>query len=157
MTATPSAQLRDQMSKLRGVFAVSMMLFDRVEADEIVKLVVDALPALGPCRAVGTYLLRGPASSGGFADLDASLRGQLTALAGADGAVGLPDAEWAWAYPLRAVGGHSGTATPSWRQSTMSCGRRSATSIGATGCTKCSPTWPPPGAPRPRSRSRCTS
>ena len=100
--------LRDQMSKLCGVFAVSMMLFDRVEADEILKLVVDALPALGPCRAVGTYLLLDPASSGGFADLDAGLRGQLTALAGADGAVGLPDAEWAWAYPLRAVGGHSG-------------------------------------------------
>lgn len=116
--------LREQISHLCGVFAVSMMLFDRVETDDIVKSVFSALPALGPCRAIGTYLLPGATGSGDLAaldahlevalgadlgaDLDADLRGQLSALAGSDGAVALPDTGWAWAYPLRAVGGYSG-------------------------------------------------
>lgn len=100
--------LRDQMAHLCGVFALSMMLFDQLEADDLVKLVAGALPALGPCRAVGTYLLPGLTSSGGSVDPDAGLRGQLSALAGTDGPVGLPDAEWAWAYPLRGAGGHCG-------------------------------------------------
>ena len=99
--------LRDRMSTLcGGVFALSMMLLDRVDTEEILKLVVSALPALGPCRAVGNYLLE--PTNGGFSDLDAELRGQLVALAGADGAVRLPDVLWAWAYPLRAVGEHCG-------------------------------------------------
>lgn len=100
--------LRGQMSNIGGVFALSMMLFDRVEADDILKLVGSALPALGPCHVVGTYVLPGPASPGGLDDLDADLRSQVTALAGADGAVALPDAKWAWAYPLCSVGGHAG-------------------------------------------------
>jgi sugar diacid utilization regulator len=107
--------LRDQMSNLCGIFALSMMLFDRVAAGEILKLVVSALPALGPCQAVGAFLLdhtsidvTSDMSSEGFSDIDEQLHRQLVALCGADGAVQLPDTAWAWAYPLRAVGAHSG-------------------------------------------------
>jgi hypothetical protein len=40
--------LRDQMSNLCSVFALSMMLFDRVDEEEILKLVTSSVPALGP-------------------------------------------------------------------------------------------------------------
>jgi sugar diacid utilization regulator len=98
--------LRDQMSNLCGVFALSMMLFDRVDDSEILKLVVSAVPALGPCRVEGTYLAREDPRRGG--DGDPALRDQLGALNGADSPVEIPGAAWSWAYPLRAMGGHSG-------------------------------------------------
>ncbi|HEY2204889.1 MAG TPA: transcriptional regulator, partial [Pseudonocardia sp.] len=98
--------LRDQMSNLCGVFALSMMLFDRVDVAEILKLLLSAVPALGHCRAVGTYLVHDDLRPGG--DSSPDLREALGALAGAEGSVEVPGATWAWAYPLRGVGGHSG-------------------------------------------------
>lgn len=98
--------LRDQMSSLCGVFALSMMLFDRVEDDEILKLAASAVPTLGPCRVEGIYL-RGdePPRHG---DLGTALRTHLSALGGADGEVRIAGRAWAWGYPLRGLGGHRG-------------------------------------------------
>lgn len=98
--------LRGQMSNLCGVFALSMMLFARVDDHEIVKLVTDAVPALGRCRADGAYLLRDDLLRCG--DLDAGLQTQLSALAGAEGPVSLPGAAWACGYPMQALGGNWG-------------------------------------------------
>jgi sugar diacid utilization regulator len=97
---------RDQMSKLCGVFALSMMLFDRVDDDEILALVVSAVPALGPCRAEGAYLDQGGLPQNGT--LTPELKAQLSTLAGMEGPIRVPRATWAWAYPLRAVGGQAG-------------------------------------------------
>jgi sugar diacid utilization regulator len=100
------SDLRTQMSNLCSVFALSMMLFDRINDDEILQLVVNAVPALGPCRAEGTYLVRDELRRS--TDHDAALRDELGTLAGAEARVTVPGAAWAWAYPLRAVGGHCG-------------------------------------------------
>jgi sugar diacid utilization regulator len=98
--------LRDQMSNLCSVFALSMMLFDRVDEEEILKLVTSSVPALGPFQAEGTHLVRDDLRRG--ADGSAMLRDQLAALAGADGQIDVPGTTWAWAYPMRAVAGHAG-------------------------------------------------
>jgi sugar diacid utilization regulator len=102
-----TATLRTQMSNMCGVFALSMMLFDRADDDEILKLVVTAVPALGPCQVVGAYLTRDEPCRDGE-DPSPELETQLSALAGVDGKVDVPGTAWAWAYPLRAVGEHSG-------------------------------------------------
>jgi sugar diacid utilization regulator len=98
--------LRDQMSNLCSVFALSMMLFDSVDEEEILKLTTSSVPALGPFQAEGTYLVRDDLRRG--TDGSAMRRDQLAALAGADGQVDVVGTTWAWAYPLRAVGGHAG-------------------------------------------------
>ena len=98
--------LRRQMSALCGVFALSMMLFDRVDADEILRLVASAVPTLSRCRAEGTYPVgRHGAPRGRHAHL---LDTQLGAFDGAEGRVCLPSTPWSWAYPLRSIGRHSG-------------------------------------------------
>jgi sugar diacid utilization regulator len=102
---------RDQMSRLCGVLALSMMLFDRVEQDEILKLVTTAVPTLGPCRAEGVQLAGDGLGHGGVrpdADLHPDLRSQLEALAGSDGPLRVPATGWAWGYSLRGLGGHRG-------------------------------------------------
>lgn len=100
------AALNSQMSALCGVFALSMMLFDRVDADEILKLVASAVPALSPCRAEGTYPVGGQGPpQGRHAQL---LDTQLAAFDGAEGQIHLPATPWSWAYPLRSIGRHAG-------------------------------------------------
>src|ERR1700742_1077169 len=101
---------RNQMSLLWGVLALSMMLFDRVEQDEILKLVTSAVPTLGPCRAEGVQLEGDGPGRGGVPDavVDPDLRSQLKALAGSEGPIRLPATGWAWGYPLRGLGGHCG-------------------------------------------------
>jgi hypothetical protein len=105
------ARLREQLTNLCGLFALSLLLHGRVEDDEILKLVVSAVPALGPCRVEGTYLVRDETRRNGNRPSPGSnpgLRTQLDALAGADGQLTLPTAGWAWAYPLRGLGRHCG-------------------------------------------------
>jgi sugar diacid utilization regulator len=102
---------RNQMSRVCGVLALSMMLFDRVEQDEILKLVTSAVPTLGPCRAEGVQLAGDGPGPGGFppdAAPHPELRSQLKALAGSEGPIKLPATGWAWGYPLRGLGGHCG-------------------------------------------------
>lgn len=98
--------LRKQMSALCGVFALSMMLFDRVDAEEILSLVASAVPTLSPCRAEGTYAAgRHRTPRGRHVHL---LDTQLSGFNGADGQVHLPSAPWSWAYPLRSIDRHFG-------------------------------------------------
>jgi sugar diacid utilization regulator len=102
--------LRDRMSNLYGVFAVSMMLFSQVDADRILGVVEDAVPTLGPFRVEGALLLdhragRPPRRTG---RLGPAQRDALLVLAGAEGPVPVAEAAWARAYPLHAVGAHAG-------------------------------------------------
>lgn len=98
--------LRQQMSSLYGVVALSIMLFDQVVDEEILELLTSAVPAFGRCRLEGTYLVRDQPAPG--VESGSGLWTELTALAGSDGPVGVPGATWAWAYSLRSVAGHSG-------------------------------------------------
>jgi hypothetical protein len=105
------ARLREQLTNLCGLFALSLLLHGRVEDDEILELVVSAVPALGPCRVEGAYLIRDETRRNGnrpSPGSDRGLRTQLDALAGAAGQLTLTTTGWAWAYPLRGLGRHCG-------------------------------------------------
>ncbi len=98
--------LRAQMSTVCSMFALAMVMFDRTEEPEILRLAVSSVSALGPYYAQGSYLVdeAGMHSSDG----DDSIVAELIALDGADGVVEVPGAEWSWAFPMRAVSGHTG-------------------------------------------------
>ena len=88
------------------MFALAMVMFDRTEEPEILRLAVSSVGALGPYHAQGSYLVdeAGMHSSDG----DDRIVAELIKLDGADGVVEVPGAEWSWAFPMRAVSGHTG-------------------------------------------------
>src|SRR5687767_14490738 len=98
--------MREQMSKLSSIFALSMVMFDRTDETEIIQLAADSVTALGAARTEGAYLLRDDLKRVG--DGSTGLQLWLRSLAGSDGSVHVAGAGWAWAYALRAVGGHAG-------------------------------------------------
>lgn len=103
--------LREQMSSMSSAFALSMVLFDRTDEQEILALVISSVAALGPFRAEGAYLIRDELihdGQGSATTADPLLGDRLTDLAGADGPIVAAEAAWSWAFPLRAVGGHAG-------------------------------------------------
>ncbi|MEA5154098.1 MEDS domain-containing protein [Raineyella sp.] len=52
----PDPELRDQLSELRGLLALSMVMTARQREDEIVSLAMTAAPLLGRCRLEGVYV-----------------------------------------------------------------------------------------------------
>jgi sugar diacid utilization regulator len=88
------------------MFALAVTMFDRTEEPEILRLAVSSVGALGPYHAEGPYLMdeAGMHSSEG----DDRILPELIELDGADGVVEVPGAEWSWAFPMRAVSGHTG-------------------------------------------------
>lgn len=67
--------LRSQMSNVCSMFALAMVMFDRTEELDILRLAVSSVGALGPYRAQGTYLVdeSGMRTSDGHAGLVESL------------------------------------------------------------------------------------
>jgi hypothetical protein len=105
------AALRQHLSDLRGLLALSMLMTSRREEDEIVHVVVTAVPALMKLRAIGVRLVdeertRWVATAGAAeaAGVRASLVEQLHDLPVDGGEVTVPGEAWAWALPLRSVG-----------------------------------------------------
>jgi len=98
--------LRDQLSDLRGLLALTMLMTDRRDEDEIVFLATTAAPTLGRCRIAGVYIDGANRYTG--SELPASVHKQLADLDEGGGALTLPDAEWAWAFPLRSFDGPIG-------------------------------------------------
>ena len=105
------AALRQHLSDLRGLLALSMLMTSRQEEDEIVHVVVTAVPALMKLRAIGVRLVdeertRWVATAGAAeaAGVRASLVEQLHDLPVDGGEVTVPGEAWAWALPLRSVG-----------------------------------------------------
>jgi sugar diacid utilization regulator len=111
-TATGSElPLREQLSNLHSLLVLSMMMTESRDESEILELALTSAPSLARCAVAGLYL----AEEGkihpfraGAVDRDAPLIAQLEELDGAEGPVAVPDAGWAWAFPLRSLAGHSG-------------------------------------------------
>jgi sugar diacid utilization regulator len=104
--------IRDQLSSLQGLLALSMRMTDSGDEEQIVRLAVTSVPALGHCQLVGIYLGEGgwrPAeapSPDGEVRID--VESQLGVVGAAGGAVGVIGQRWGWAFPLRSLGGHFG-------------------------------------------------
>jgi sugar diacid utilization regulator len=108
--------LRDRLSSLQGLLVLSMRMTESADDQEILRLAATAIPSVGRCRLVGVYLVDEDASTVSNSTLrgapppeeDVLVKAQLAVVGTAGGPVGLADAAWGWAYPLRSLGGNYG-------------------------------------------------
>lgn len=108
-TVPPAAVLRDQLSNLRGLLVLSMLMTESGDEEQILHLAVTSVSSLGRCRVQGLFLPPSgwsiPATSPAT---NASLEAELGLLGRNGGAVTLDGAVWAWALPLRGLGDEAG-------------------------------------------------
>ena len=101
---------REQLSKLYGLFIVSMMMFDSRRTDDIVHLATTSVPSLCGCEVDGVYLMteNGLARRDNAAPPPPELDEHVARLDGHSGRIDMPDGTWRWACALRGLGGLSG-------------------------------------------------
>jgi sugar diacid utilization regulator len=108
----PDPALRDQLSGMRSLLALSMVMSESDDQGHILGLAATAVPSLGRYRLEGVYLTDGgwQAVPGVHAASDArgDLEAQFAVLSVAGGPVAVLGQAWAWAYPLRSLDGHLG-------------------------------------------------
>jgi sugar diacid utilization regulator len=106
----PDGWWRQQLAGRYGLLAMSTMMFDGREADDIVGLAVSAVPTFGSGEVAAVYVVadgrleparRVPAP-------DPELDRHVRALGEAGGEIVLADGLWRWAYPLTGLGGDIG-------------------------------------------------
>ncbi|MFI5067019.1 MAG: PucR family transcriptional regulator [Streptosporangiales bacterium] len=99
--------LRERLGEFRALLVISLLMTESVNEDQILELAASSAPGLGPWRIEGYAFTDGQWHPGldQSAATPAGLAGQLAALGGKAGPVDLPGRGWAWAYPLRGVGG----------------------------------------------------
>jgi sugar diacid utilization regulator len=105
-----TGDLREHLSAFRPLLALSIVMTGIADEDEIVRLATTAIPSLGPFRAEAVRLDGGWWKGDGVrtSEPSAHLERQVETLGGVGDRVDLPDATWAWAYPLVSLGGVSG-------------------------------------------------
>jgi sugar diacid utilization regulator len=100
------ASLRGQLTNLRGLLVLSILMTESADDDQIIRLAVSAASSLGAWRIAG--FLVGDAWRPGTHAASAELTGQLRALPETGGQVTMPGSPWAWAYPMRSIAGPLG-------------------------------------------------
>jgi len=107
--AVPETELalREQLSNLRGLLALSMMMTERRQLDEILHLATTAIPALVRAQALGVHL---PVGDGArwhairagleLPAVRADVLSQLQHLPRAGGSLSISGEPWAWAFGL---------------------------------------------------------
>ena len=105
----PDSWRSGQLSNLRGLFAVSTMMFDGREADDIIRLAGTSVPSLSGCRTEAVYLIiDGALSRRDDAEPDAELDRQVRLLDGGSRPLVLPGGGWCWGFALRGLSGLKG-------------------------------------------------
>lgn len=99
------ASLQGQLSSVRGLLAISLLMMERRQEQDVLHLAATAVPSLVPCRTVGVHLERQGWQPTLGADRQAVLgaTAQLARCPATGGAVDLPGEAWAWALPLRSM------------------------------------------------------
>jgi sugar diacid utilization regulator len=108
--------LRQQLSDLNGLLVLAMLMTESGDERQILHLAATAVPSLGRSDLSGIYLrddgwldfAAGPAQGPESREEQALVKGQLAVLAGAGGPVAISNVAWAWAFPLRSLGGDFG-------------------------------------------------
>lgn len=110
VAGAPDLALRDQLSSLRGLLALSMLMTERRQEEEIVHLATTAVPALVPARTQGVHLTgpdgaRWQATTGSCAAaaVRVDVVAQLRRLPPDGGPLDLRGQPWAWAFALRSL------------------------------------------------------
>jgi DNA-binding PucR family transcriptional regulator len=108
----PDVSLRDQLSALQGLLALSMLMTESDNEHQIVHLATTSVSSLGRARVEGVYLLgegwRMTAGACDGPDVQADLESQFTVLSAAGGVVAIMGQAWGWAFSLRSIEGHYG-------------------------------------------------
>lgn len=108
----PAEGLREQLSTMRALLALSMLMTEVSDEDGIFELVAEALPAMTCCHLAGIYLDEGrwkwPRSGSTGPALGRHLEERLLGLGRMGGALDIPAEPWAWAFPMRSITGHAG-------------------------------------------------
>ncbi len=103
------ASLRSQLTNLRALLVLSILMTESADEEQILRLATSAASSLGVWRVAG-FVIGDRWWSGNQAagPVDPALAGQLCELPETGGPVTALDAVWAWAYPLRSIGGRLG-------------------------------------------------
>ena len=109
--ADTESRLRHEVSDLRGLLALSLLMTARRHEEEIVHVAVTALPALVAVRPLGVHLVDGErttwlAAAGACAQPSgrSEAAAQIRRLPADDGPLTLRGEPWCWAIPLRSLG-----------------------------------------------------
>ena len=105
--AAPDANLRERLGEFRALLVISLLMTESVSEDQILELAASSAPGLGKWRIEGYGFTGGQwRPAGDHANsVPSGLTRRLAALGSGGGKVELPGRGWAWAYPLRGVGG----------------------------------------------------
>lgn len=107
-----ASALRDQLAKLQALVGLSMVMTDRSDVGEIVKLASESVSSLAPVRCAGVFAAdRGWLKASGSCsrrEVRLSVEKQLRGLRGQWGGIEVADEPWAWALPMRSLEGASG-------------------------------------------------
>ena len=99
--------LRERLGEFRALLVISLLMTESVNEEQILELAASSAPGLGPWRIEGYGFTDGQwrPGTGHTAAAPRGLTGQLSGLGSAGGPVDLSGCPWAWAYPLRGIGG----------------------------------------------------
>lgn len=104
--------LREQLSSLRALLVLSMLMTESGDEQQIVHLATTSVPSLGRFQPGSLYLLDGGwqeiSAPCRAPDVRAAVEAQLTLLEGAGGRLAIPHEHWGWAFPLRGLEGPIG-------------------------------------------------
>jgi sugar diacid utilization regulator len=103
------AALRGQLTNMRALLVLSILMTESSDEEQILRLATSAAATLGSWRVAG-FVIGGAWWTGAKATgpVDPGLAAQLRGLPETGGPVSALDAAWAWAYPLRSIGGPLG-------------------------------------------------
>ena len=103
----PDSGLRERLAEFRALLVISLLMTESASEDQILELAASSAPGLGSWRVEGYGFPDGQWRPGqqAFPAVPAALHRQLIALGSRAGRVELPDRPWAWAFPLKGIGG----------------------------------------------------
>jgi sugar diacid utilization regulator len=104
--------LREQLTKLQGLVALSMVMTDNSDAGEIARMASSAVSSLAPVRCDGVHVAnRGWLDAAGPClqrAVRTTVEKQLQTLHGQSGPLEVEGERWAWALPMRSLAGAFG-------------------------------------------------
>lgn len=103
--APPTGELLEQLSSVRGLLAISLVMMERRHEREVLQLAATAVPSLVPCHTVGIHLEDGgwESSLAPGSEVLAAAGRALEGCSRTGGPLDLPGEGWAWALPLRSL------------------------------------------------------
>jgi sugar diacid utilization regulator len=109
---SPSRTDRAQLSDLRALLALSMLMTEAADSQAVLALATEAVSTLTRCHVEGILLVDGGWTHTGRPYLGRAIRAhledQVATLSAMGGPVDLPAEGWAWAYPMRSLRGNAG-------------------------------------------------